>query len=138
MDEVFPDLSKLSDAELRTMIHELEVQEDDISMRRRVLQGRIDILRAHAGAEDVDRLAEVLAGLLVETEGEALSEEVKELKTEEEEISRERKLLHGRIDLLRAALTIRLRNKGETELLKEVDVDKLTEILTRKSTPPTD
>jgi hypothetical protein len=41
-----PDLASLSDDELRTLIMELEREEDDISLRRRVLHGRIDIMRA--------------------------------------------------------------------------------------------
>ena len=40
------DLRSLSDDELRSMIIALEREEDDISLRRRVLHGRIDILRA--------------------------------------------------------------------------------------------
>ena len=45
-DEAPPDPSKLSDDELRSLIIELEREEDDISLRRRMLHGRIDILRA--------------------------------------------------------------------------------------------
>ncbi len=41
-----PDLGALSDDELRAQIGELEREEDDISLRRRMLHGRIDILRA--------------------------------------------------------------------------------------------
>jgi hypothetical protein len=44
--EPLPDFSTLNDDDLRTMIHELEKEEDEISFRRRVLHGRIDILRA--------------------------------------------------------------------------------------------
>ena len=50
--EPLPDLSTLTDDEL-VMIRELEKEEDDVSFRRRVLHGRIDILRA----ERVARLA---------------------------------------------------------------------------------
>lgn len=45
-DEPRPDLPALSDDALRAMIVELEQEEDDISLHRRVLHGRIDILRA--------------------------------------------------------------------------------------------
>ena len=45
-DEALPDASTLSDDELRALIVELEREEDDISLRRRMLHGRIDILRA--------------------------------------------------------------------------------------------
>ena len=44
--EPLPDLAQLSDDELKTLIEELEKEESDISYRRRLLQGRIDILRA--------------------------------------------------------------------------------------------
>ena len=40
------DPQSLSDDELRAQIVELEREEDDISLRRRMLHGRIDILRA--------------------------------------------------------------------------------------------
>jgi hypothetical protein len=41
-----PDMAALSDEELREQILELEREEDDISLRRRMLHGRIDILHA--------------------------------------------------------------------------------------------
>ena len=45
---VHPDIAPatLSDDELRASIGELEREEDDLSLRRRMLHGRIDILRA--------------------------------------------------------------------------------------------
>jgi len=73
--DALPDLSALSDDDLREMIRELEKEEDEISFRRRVLHGRIDILRAELVARlreqvsageaklaDVERLSEILAG----------------------------------------------------------------------------
>jgi hypothetical protein len=45
-DVPLPDLASLSDDELRAAILLLEHEEDDISLHRRVLHGRIDILRA--------------------------------------------------------------------------------------------
>jgi hypothetical protein len=70
-----PDFSTLNDDDLRAMIRELEKEEDEISFRRRVLHGRIDILRAELVARlreqvsageaqlaDVERLSEILAG----------------------------------------------------------------------------
>jgi hypothetical protein len=45
-DESLPDVETLSDDELRSLVLELEREEDDISLHRRVLHGRIDILRA--------------------------------------------------------------------------------------------
>ena len=71
--EPLPDLPKLTDDDLRVMIRELEKEEDEISYRRRVLHGRIDILRAEIVARlreqvsageahlaDVERLSEIL------------------------------------------------------------------------------
>ena len=71
--EPLPDLTKLTDDDLRVMIRELEKEEDEISFRRRVLHGRIDILRAELVARlreqvsageaqlaDLDRLSEIL------------------------------------------------------------------------------
>ena len=41
-----PDVDNLSTHALRTMIRELERTEDDVSLKRRFLQGKVDILRA--------------------------------------------------------------------------------------------
>lgn len=69
-----PDLAGLTDAELKTMIEDLKEAERDVSMQRRLLHGRIDILRQElirrlSGKEegtlsviDVDALARILAG----------------------------------------------------------------------------
>ena len=46
MDDTFPDLEALSDEELKDLIHDLTEQEQEVSYRRRILHGRIDILRA--------------------------------------------------------------------------------------------
>lgn len=53
-DEIqeFPDLGALSDEELRALVREYEADEMRLSYRRRLLQGKIDILRA----ENVSRL----------------------------------------------------------------------------------
>jgi plasmid stabilization system protein ParE len=42
----FPDLGSLSDQELKDLVRRLRADEHQISYRRRLLQGRIDILRA--------------------------------------------------------------------------------------------
>jgi len=68
-----PDLSTMSDDDLRVLIRELEKEEDEVSFQRRVLHGRIDILRAELVARlreqvsageaklaDVGRLSEIL------------------------------------------------------------------------------
>jgi hypothetical protein len=72
--EALPDLGGLSDAELKDLIHGLEQEENEISYRRRLLHGKLDILRAELvarlqkkgegelGQVDLDRLSQILAG----------------------------------------------------------------------------
>lgn len=75
--DTFPDLGSMSDSELKDLIRQLTDEETEISYRRRILHGKIDILRAelvnrlrnkHEGGEDVisgedlKRLTEILAG----------------------------------------------------------------------------
>lgn len=59
---------------------------------------------------------------------------IKDLAAKEQELSYQRRLLHGQIDILRAELVERLsekRTSGEA-LITNADVEKLTDILTRK------
>jgi hypothetical protein len=44
--DTFPDLGALSHTELKDLIRELTEEEEDVSYRRRILHGKIDILRA--------------------------------------------------------------------------------------------
>jgi FHA domain len=73
--EPFPDLASLSDDDLKKLIDDLTHEEQEVSYRRRILHGKIDLLRAELQARlretggksvldqvDVDRLAEILAG----------------------------------------------------------------------------
>jgi len=75
--DTFPDLGSMSDAELKDLIKQLTEEETDISYRRRILHGKIDILRAElvnrlrnkreGGEEiisgaDLVHLTEILAG----------------------------------------------------------------------------
>ena len=75
--DTFPDLGSLSDEELKELIQQLTEEEVDISYKRRILHGKIDILRAelvnrlrkkHDSGEDVitgadvQRLTDILAG----------------------------------------------------------------------------
>jgi hypothetical protein len=76
-DETFPDIGSLSDEELKNLISDLTDEEREVSYRRRVLHGKIDILRAElvnrlkgkretgsptiTGA-DVDQLTDILLG----------------------------------------------------------------------------
>ena len=58
-----------------------------------------------------------------------------ELEKEEREVSYRRRILHGKIDILRAELVQRLQASGGRSVLDEVDVARLTEILTVKASP---
>jgi len=75
--DTFPDLGSLTDQELKELIQQLTEEEIDVSYRRRMLHGKIDLLRAdlvnrlrkrHEGGEDVisgadvQRLTDILAG----------------------------------------------------------------------------
>ena len=76
MDDIV-DLVSRSDEELRALIAQLEAEERDISRQRRILHGKIDILRAELvlrlqrqheegqsiiSGDDLDRLSDILAG----------------------------------------------------------------------------
>jgi hypothetical protein len=75
--DTFPDLGSLSDQELKDLIQQLTEEEIEISYKRRILHGKIDILRAelvnrlrkkHESGDDVitgadvQRLTDILAG----------------------------------------------------------------------------
>jgi hypothetical protein len=77
LEDTFPDVSSMSDQELKELIDELTDEEREVSYRRRLLHGKIDILRAElvnrlrakreAGdvlitGEDVQQLSDILAG----------------------------------------------------------------------------
>jgi hypothetical protein len=77
MEDTFPDLGSLSDEELKNLIDELTQEENEISYKRRMLHGKIDILRAELvnrlrqkrehgdtlfSGDDVAQLTEILAG----------------------------------------------------------------------------
>jgi anti-sigma-K factor RsiG len=61
---------------------------------------------------------------------------IAELTQEENQVSYQRRLLHGKIDILRAELVARLQKTGGASVLDQVDVDHLTEILTSRAAPP--
>jgi hypothetical protein len=46
MEETFPDIGAMSDQDLKDLIEELTEEEHQVSYRRRLLHGKIDILRA--------------------------------------------------------------------------------------------
>ena len=59
-----------------------------------------------------------------------------ELEQEERDVSYQRRILHGKIDILRAELVARLQKSGGRSVLDQVDVDRLTDILSGKAAPP--
>jgi hypothetical protein len=74
--DTFPDLGSMTDSELKEVIRQLTDEEMDISYKRRILHGKIDILRAELvsrlraqhregeatiSGEDVQRLTDILA-----------------------------------------------------------------------------
>jgi hypothetical protein len=82
--ETFPDLGALSDRELKDLIQQLTEEEQEVSYRRRILHGKIDILRAelvnrlrqrHEAGEsvisgaDVQQLTDILSGKGIPPEG---------------------------------------------------------------------
>lgn len=78
--EPLPDLASLPDTELKQIIKDLTQAEREVSMQRRVLHGRIDMLRQELvrrltakdegalSVVDVDALARILAGRLPDVE----------------------------------------------------------------------
>jgi RsiG-like len=76
-EETFPDIGSMSNQELQELIDKLTAEEQEVSHRRRILHGQIDILRAELvnrlrenrpeggtliNGDDVQRLGEILAG----------------------------------------------------------------------------
>jgi hypothetical protein len=76
-DEMFPDIGSMSNEELKELIDNLTSEEQEVSYRRRILHGQIDVLRAELvnrlrenrpegggliKGDDVQRLSEILAG----------------------------------------------------------------------------
>jgi hypothetical protein len=74
--DTFPDLGSMTDGELKEVIRELTEEEMEISYKRRILHGKIDILRAELvsrlreqhkdgeaaiSGDDVKRLSDILA-----------------------------------------------------------------------------
>jgi len=75
VDTILPDLGSLSDEALKALKADLEGQEHELSFQRRILHGKIDILRAEIVARlqrtegktaldqiDVARLTDILTG----------------------------------------------------------------------------
>jgi hypothetical protein len=83
--DTFPDLGSLTDQELKDLIKQLTAEEMEVSYKRRILHGKIDILRAelvnrlrkkHESGEDVisgadvQQLTDILAGRVPATSAE--------------------------------------------------------------------
>jgi hypothetical protein len=77
MEDTFPDIGSMSDQELKDLIARLAEEERDVSYQRRILHGRIDILRAELvnrlrtkreegdeliSGDDVQKLTDILLG----------------------------------------------------------------------------
>ena len=84
MDETFPDVSSMGDEDLRELIERCTAEERELSYRRRLMHGKIDILRAElvnrlrvkreAGdtlisGDDVQALTDILLGKLPHAHG---------------------------------------------------------------------
>jgi hypothetical protein len=65
-----------------------------------------------------------------------LKQLIEELQKEEQEVSYRRRILHGKIDILRAELVARRQKSQGRSILDEVDVERLAEILAAKAPPP--
>lgn len=137
--EPFPDFGTLSDDDLKRQIDELKHEETEISFERRMLQGRIDILRSGGGeGADVEMLTKILSGKARVEESELSDEaraQLEDLRSQETDISFRRRMLHGRIDLLRTELVARLQKSHGRGVLDDVDVTVLTDILAGKAAP---
>jgi hypothetical protein len=82
--DTFPDLGSLTDQELKDLIQQMTEEEIEVSYKRRILHGKIDILRAelvnrlrkkHDSGEDVisgsdvEKLTDILSGRVPGQEG---------------------------------------------------------------------
>jgi hypothetical protein len=63
---------------------------------------------------------------------------IEELVREEEEVSYRRRLLHGKIDILRAELVDRIKRERSSheDEISELDIERLTDILSHRGPPP--
>jgi hypothetical protein len=108
------DAGAVSDELLTQMPEELAVQADD------------DLLPTGEEIDDAQALSD-----------DELRERIQERTQSEREVSFKRRVLHGHIDLLRAEIIARLRDRdGEaSEHLAASDVDQLSEILSHRGPP---
>ena len=66
---------------------------------------------------------------------EELKKLIDELQERERAVSYERRILHGKIDILRAELVARLQQSGGKSVLDQVDLARLSNILAGKVSP---
>ena len=141
--DTLPDLASLSDADLSALLARIEEDEERVSRRRRLLHGRIDLLRA----ERTQRLkAQVATGSfepgplptferpIFEGTGEppadhdlgplpdlarlddaALWAEIRRLEEEEDDLSLSRRVRHAQIDIIRAERAKRSRGGAHVD-----------------------
>jgi hypothetical protein len=183
LEEWVSDIGSLEDGELKSLIGELAAEEQEISYGRRILHGKIDLLRAElvnrlrarhdAGNEtittaDVEKLTDLITatetgggpgGEMADAEApvEQVSTEdepffdlgtldddglkglIRTLTDEERQISYQRRILHGKIDILRAEVVNRVRTQreeGKATITGE-DIEQLTQILSGKAAAAT-
>ena len=164
--DIFPDLDGLSDADLKALTERKMLDERAVSDRRRSLHSSIDELRTEHtrrlkdlhGAIDVDAqlLSEAIArrapghapetdtseddaeqGPVAELSNADLRARLQQRTQLENELSYQRRMLHGHIDLLRAEVLARLRHRDgdPSEHLAAIDVDSLSAILAHQGPP---
>lgn len=111
-------IDDLSDGELRTEIRRFEQLAADLSYRRRVLQGGLDILVAYGGVSperaSLAELGNVLAvngpRVLSAMAQRVVSSDLEQLSHEERAVSRRRRVAYAIVDSLRAERVRRLRS----------------------------
>jgi hypothetical protein len=140
--DAFPDLASLNDDDLAVLLRQAEDEEEAISVRRRTLHRRIDALRGARVARLRSQVEEgtfdapaptalerpIFEGTgdtpedheLDEAAAESLSDDelraaIVGLEREEDDISLHRRVLHGRIDILRAERERRRRGELHVE-----------------------
>jgi hypothetical protein len=127
--DALPDFASLSDDDLTLLIRQAEGEEEAISVRRRYLHARIDVLRGarverlrsqvengtldlpapaalerniFEGTGETPEEHEIDGSDVASLSDEELRSTILELEREEDDISLHRRVLHGRIDILRA------------------------------------
>jgi hypothetical protein len=177
LEEWVSDIGSMDDAELKALIGDYATEEQEVSYARRILHGKIDLLRAELvnrlrarhdegnatiTEADVAQLTELITqaesdaspgGPLVDTQAAAVKTEdgafpdlgelgdtelrglINALGEEERQVSYARRILHGKIDILRAELVNRMRTQREEgqATITGQDIDQLTEILSGRA-----